>query len=280
MRYGEFFRNSHLRTMCYMSSYQHLSYGIPIYLELLDNLNLGLSVPAIIRRSNFTSAISICVAHTTFFSEPMARKKGSHGSDDKRRPCSVCHSRKTDVEFPSSSCGLKHQCKACRVKLQQARVLEKKRWLTPAPANATQTCRDCGATKLIVEFPKNLGCRSGFGFQCKMCINGRRILRTYGITEEERQSKLRAQGHRCAICKKHESECGSLCVDHDHRLSDGDPDAVRDMLCFRRNKAIDDLDESPSRMIECAAYIQRWHGEIAKRKTIAAAVARPSLSRS
>ena len=252
---------------------------------LIPVINESLGMGRLSRKSICPSATSICVTQNTFFSEPMARKKASHGSvssDCKRRPCSVCGRRKSEVEFPSSAHGPKHQCKACRVKLQQARVLEKKVHFIPPPANATQTCRVCGVTKPILQFPKNLGCTSGFAFQCKMCVNGRRILRTYGITEEERQSKLRAQGHRCAICKKHESECGSLCVDHDHRISDGDPDAVRDMLCFRCNKAIDDLDESPSRMLECAAYIRRWHNTIAKRKAthVEAAVARPSPFRS
>ncbi|MFF4815299.1 endonuclease VII domain-containing protein [Kitasatospora sp. NPDC001309] len=51
---------------------------------------------------------------------------------------------------------------------------------------------------------------------------------TYGLTSEEYNLLLAAQGGRCAICQ--ETRRGNLAVDHCHRT-----EAIRGLLCARCN---------------------------------------------
>jgi hypothetical protein len=58
------------------------------------------------------------------------------------------------------------------------------------------------------------------------------LLKKYGINEVEYNRKLKAQDHRCAICKKHKSEFSySLHVDHSHKTG-----KIRGLLCYYCNK--------------------------------------------
>jgi hypothetical protein len=74
----------------------------------------------------------------------------------------------------------------------------------------------------------------------------------YGITPEEYEALLTAQGGGCKVCaappegEKH--KC--LHVDHDHTTG-----AVRGLLCHRCNTALGLLQEDKERMLALAAYL-------------------------
>lgn len=63
--------------------------------------------------------------------------------------------------------------------------------------------------------------------------------RSYGISLEEYEEKLKLQHHCCAICGKHESNFQrQLAVDHCHTTG-----KIRDLLCPKCNLAFGYVDE-------------------------------------
>lgn len=80
----------------------------------------------------------------------------------------------------------------------------------------------------------------------------RRHLRsTYGITPEQYQQMLIAQGNVCAICKQPSDIL--LVVDHDH-----DTDTVRGLLCGPCNRGLGLFRDSPT-VLEAASRYLRCH---------------------
>lgn len=82
----------------------------------------------------------------------------------------------------------------------------------------------------------------GYSSECKDCHKravryrdsdarrDRTLQRRYGITAEEYDALLSAQGGRCAMCKRPHRGRGRLAVDHDHATG-----RVRGLLCFHCN---------------------------------------------
>lgn len=76
-----------------------------------------------------------------------------------------------------------------------------------------------------------------------------RLLReVYGLTLEEYDAMLIAQGGVCAICR--EEPTRSLAVDHDHATGQ-----VRGLLCIRCNRAIGNLRDDPNLARRLAEYL-------------------------
>ncbi len=84
----------------------------------------------------------------------------------------------------------------------------------------------------------------------------------YGITLDEYQRMLAAQGGVCAICKGTCPRKNRLAVDHDHSTGE-----VRGLLCDPCNSAIGIMEDSPERLRAAADYIE---AAIARRKPDAA----------
>lgn len=66
------------------------------------------------------------------------------------------------------------------------------------------------------------------------------LKRKFGMTIEQYDEMLAAQGGGCFICGRPPREDMSLHVDHDHSTG-----AVRGILCFRCNNALADFGEDP-----------------------------------
>ena len=81
--------------------------------------------------------------------------------------------------------------------------------------------------------------------------------RTFGLTIEEYEAMLAAQGGVCAICERPPRADISLHVDHDH-----DTGAVRGLVCFRCNNALGDFNDDPSLVARAAAYLHRHDPEV------------------
>ncbi|MFI7096817.1 endonuclease VII domain-containing protein [Streptomyces lydicus] len=73
----------------------------------------------------------------------------------------------------------------------------------------------------------------------------------YGMTLEEYEERLAAQGGRCAICRDEPTK-KRLHVDHNHQTG-----AIRDLLCEWCNHAIGKAREDPARLRAMAEYLER-----------------------
>jgi len=78
-----------------------------------------------------------------------------------------------------------------------------------------------------------------------------RALQSYGITIEQYDELLRAQGGVCAACAAPPTEKRLLDVDHDHRTG-----RVRGLLCRRCNRALGSLRDDPELARKLATYLE------------------------
>jgi hypothetical protein len=90
--------------------------------------------------------------------------------------------------------------------------------------------------------------------QAKMVKYSRRnkLKRLFGITPEEYDAMLVAQGGVCAICKAPPG-CRRLAVDHDHETG-----KVRALLCGNCNTGIGKAKESVEMLRAWIDYLQRF----------------------
>jgi hypothetical protein len=124
-------------------------------------------------------------------------------------------------------------------------------------------CPGCGESKLLEEFPRNKRAPDGRAFYCKPCHNrkGREsrerhhgstrsyhLKARYGITGEEADAMLEAQGGLCAIC----GDRPAAHVDHDHVTG-----AVRSLLCFTCNSGLGNFRDEVALLRAAAEYLER-----------------------
>lgn len=87
------------------------------------------------------------------------------------------------------------------------------------PCGAKLRCTPC-ATANVGKYP--------------LTLRKRALLRKFGLSEEEYQHLLLAQGKRCRICGDHQDNLSNnLSVDHCHKTGE-----IRGLLCIRCNSAI------------------------------------------
>ena len=83
------------------------------------------------------------------------------------------------------------------------------------------------------------------------------LKRKYGMTVEQYDAMLEAQGGGCFICGRPPREDISLHVDHDHSTG-----RVRGTLCFCCNNALADFKEDPHLLQKAITYLvahdRRW----------------------
>jgi hypothetical protein len=122
-------------------------------------------------------------------------------------------------------------------------------------------CPDCGEVRSLSEFGRNAANKSGVTSYCKPCHNarGRRakdlvggertyhLRRRYGITAQDADAMLEAQGGLCAICRA----APAAHVDHDHETS-----AVRALLCFNCNGGLGQFKDDPAVLRAAADYVE------------------------
>ena len=187
------------------------------------------------------------------------------------RTCTKCGLVKRLEEFSrhkNGKYGRKPGCKACDAARHAAQFVPKpvdeeakrirytKHWDDP------KLCRKCGARKDRSEFHKLRDGKYGPVLQnrCKPCqrTETRRyaIVRAYGITVEEYDAMLAAQGGVCAVCKRPERAVRGgkpllMPVDHDHRTG-----RARGIPCHACNRAIGLLGDDPDRIRALIRHLQ------------------------
>ena len=83
------------------------------------------------------------------------------------------------------------------------------------------------------------------------------LKRKYGMTIEEYDAMLEAQGGGCFICGKPPRDDISLHVDHDHSTG-----RIRGILCFCCNNALADFQDDPSLLRKAASYVTTNSAEV------------------
>lgn len=91
----------------------------------------------------------------------------------------------------------------------------------------------------------------------------RHLIRNFGLTPEQYEAMLSAQGGVCAICKNPETSTHkstgavkSLAVDHDEETG-----RIRDLLCWRCNTTIGKANHDPILLTAMADYCRIWKSE-------------------
>lgn len=85
------------------------------------------------------------------------------------------------------------------------------------------------------------------------------MIKGYGITLDEYNSKLKTQKYVCQICKRPERVMNhkkgkpyNLCVDHNHTTGE-----VRSLLCRRCNLIVGQLENNWDHVQECIDYLKK-----------------------
>lgn len=117
----------------------------------------------------------------------------------------------------------------------------------------------CGICKEWVA-EKDYDARTG---SCKSCARRRWLKRAYGITPEQYDAMLTAQGGVCSVCgsapdhTRNSGEAGRkktvLCVDHDHATG-----KVRGLLCSDCNRALGLMDDKLNWIQKLGEYISKY----------------------
>lgn len=131
-------------------------------------------------------------------------------------------------------------------------------------------CTKCEQSKPFGEFDVHHQGVKGpvYHARCKPCrrddqyigIRRRTFEKIYGITLEQYDEMLRAQGGVCAICDKPEwviqkGKLRMLSVDHDHLTG-----VVRGLLCSNCNRAIGLLNDDMDTLKKAIHYLQSGAG--------------------
>jgi hypothetical protein len=160
--------------------------------------------------------------------------------------CKVCGELKLLEDFyrsPGMRDGHRNDCKVCNLAARAARNAANpqpnrdrvKRWREQNPEKYQDKMREYAASPA-----KKLADRKSY------------LRRKYGITVEEYDAMLAAQGGVCKICEQARPEERTLHVDHDHMTG-----KIRGLLCFRCNNAIGDLRDDAELALAMVGYLER-----------------------
>lgn len=187
--------------------------------------------------------------------------------------CRDCHEHRPVQEFSKnkrSRDGLAFYCKQHLAERslasREARRTQPRvhRFTPPGTAvpPGSKWCPDCDRVLTLEEFPRTSATTTGRHTYCKPCHNARgresmakiggsrnyHLPRRYGITAQEFDLMLEAQGGLCAICRA----APAAHVDHDHATN-----AVRELLCFNCNGGLGQFRDDPAVLLAAVAYLEK-----------------------
>ncbi len=164
---------------------------------------------------------------------------------DGMKPCSKCKEMLPVKDFDKAAhqtTGLKPRCKKC----------EKTFMVTHEPDMTTnKQCRTCGQVLPATCFTKHKRSVDGLLSDCKNCSHSFRLQREYGITLAEYDDMFENQDGLCAICETPQTG-KRLAVDHCHVTG-----KVRELLCFRCNATIGQVDDDIDMFLKMITYLQK-----------------------
>ena len=191
--------------------------------------------------------------------------------------CRDCGAHRPVEEFSKnkkSRDGLAFYCRAHMAersaKSRDARRLHpRKNRLTPRDLvvpEGSKWCPDCGTVKPYEQFPRTKASTTGRATYCLPCHNVRghrsrervggartyHLTHRYGITADEADLMLEAQGGVCAICRA----VPAAHVDHDHSTG-----RVRALLCFNCNGGLGQFRDDPA-VLQAAVFYVEHHKQL------------------
>jgi hypothetical protein len=117
--------------------------------------------------------------------------------------------------------------------------------------------------------------RSDYRYECRSCFSKKgnqwasdnpdasarhkrshHLRKKFGITIDEQDAILTAQGGRCAICRMELLDSKTLHVDHDHATN-----RIRGVLCIRCNVGLGSFKDNPDLLIAASDYLRSHHHE-------------------
>jgi hypothetical protein len=151
--------------------------------------------------------------------------------------------------------GHRGDCKVCNLEAKHERYVadptaakaRAKRWqqANPERVNATQRLRRAKP-------------------EAKLQARASHLQRKYGMTIEQYEAMLEAQGGGCFICGRPPRDDISLHVDHDHSTG-----KIRGILCFCCNNALADFQEDPSLLRKAVEYLSSHDADVAEQVELA-----------
>lgn len=150
-------------------------------------------------------------------------------------------------------------------------------------------CPTCGERKELTDFHKNACSPDGRQYLCKPCKSAQyrkakednpeklreqsrrwrcdnpraawsiKLKNRYGITADDWEVLLEAQGGGCAICGTTTNLWDTLFVDHNHETG-----RVRGLLCNACNLVLGYAQDSPERLRAAAVYLERAHAGVSQ----------------
>jgi hypothetical protein len=142
-------------------------------------------------------------------------------------------------------------------------------------------CNGCDQDLPVEQFHRHARTKDGLQARCKACQRAstyawrennpertsaitkrsyakvgrdRQYRRLYGLSESEVEEMADAQGRRCAICRRHESESvNGLHLDHDHATG-----GIRGLLCQQCNTALGKFNDDRAALATAILYLDRY----------------------
>ena len=133
----------------------------------------------------------------------------------KTKTCRACHQVKSWLEFPNG-----FLCQDCTIR---------------------RVCNECNEEKDADKFNNRDG-------KCKRCQSDAKLIKKYGINNDEKDEMNKEQNNRCAICKQLFKK--TPCIDHKDK-----PLRVRGLLCGKCNIGIGQFDDDTVFMVSAVHYL-------------------------
>ena len=163
-----------------------------------------------------------------------------------QKRCTVCGVLKPLDEFHGASAmrdGHRNECKACTKELRRAHYeANRQRYIEAAQRWQERNPERTAAYQ--AEYRSRP--------ERKRAMRDLYYRRTYGISADEVDAMLEAQGGGCAICGRKPDRPASMHLDHDHETGH-----LRGILCIDCNHGIGKLRDDPDLLLAAVEYLRR-----------------------
>ena len=112
-----------------------------------------------------------------------------------------------------------------------------------------KSCTKCGRSKPVTEFNKHKSAKDGRNSWCKACTNDNRLLRTYGINNDQYLQLLEEQNYACKLCGG-QPRRDRFDIDHCHTTG-----KVRGLLCEHCNRGLGCFKDNPTLLMTAINYL-------------------------
>jgi 5-methylcytosine-specific restriction endonuclease McrA len=161
------------------------------------------------------------------------------------KTCKVCGETKPLSDFYKMAemrDGHRNDCKACNLAAKARRYRA-----NPEPAKERVRAWQAQNADRVADYRRRYNAKP----ERKAQNRRSHLKRKYGITPEQYDQMLAAQGGGCAICERPPREDIALHIDHDHETG-----TIRLLLCFPCNNLLGDAGDDPALLEKATAYLR------------------------